>query len=219
MASLEMLKAAFAEAERLGHSWVGPEHGLLAILRGDPADTARLALEEAGLEAERFEQWYVESVGRSDPKPKRDPGRDGISPNPAWYGVLGRAEGLAAGVGVSDVRPVDLLLALLWDTREWLPVTGLGVSREDVAASLGRAGVTLPATPPPDLDRPWRNPVRVDFPMSALGGVVEVLKQRHPPGSGLRWAINHDEAERAWAMAEEGIDLQVIVDQVLEDDA
>src|SRR5947207_10267660 len=58
------------------------------------------------------------------------PKRDGISPNPAWYGVVGRAEGLAAGVGVSDVRPVDLLLALLWDTSEWLPVTELGVSRE-----------------------------------------------------------------------------------------
>jgi hypothetical protein len=213
-----MSKAAFAEAKRLGHSWVGPEHGLLVILRGDPADVARRAVEEAGLDAERFERFYVERIERSDPKPKRDPDRDGISPNPAWYGVVGRAEGLAAGVGVSDVRPVDLLLALLWDTSEWLPVAGLGVSREDVAASLGRSGVTLPATPLPELDRPWRNPVRVDFPMSALGEVVEVLKQRHPPGSGLRWAINHDEAERAWAFAEEGIDLHGIVDQVIADD-
>src|SRR6185436_19309039 len=144
--------------------------------------------------------------------------RDGISPNPAWYGVAGRADGLAASVGVSDVRPVDLLLALLWDTREWLPVTELGISREDVAANLGQAGVTLPAAPLPALDRPWRNPVRVDFPMRALGGVVKVLKQRHPPGSGLRWLINHDQAERAWVIAEEGIDLQVIVDQVVEDD-
>ena len=213
-----MSKAAFAEAQRLGHSWVGPEHGLLAILRGDPTDPARIALEEAGLEADRFERWYEERIERSDPKPKRDPERDGISPNPAWYGVAGRAEGLAAGVGVSDVRPVDLLLALLWDTTEWLPVRGLGISREDVAASLGRSGVTLPATPLPDLDRPLRNPVRVDFPKSALGDVVEILKQRHPPGSGLRWGINHDGAERAWAFAEEGIDLQGIVDEVVADD-
>jgi hypothetical protein len=213
-----MSKAAVAEAQRLGHSWVGPEHGLLAILRGDPVDVARRAVEDAGLDAERFERWYVESIERSDPKPRRDPDRDGISPNPAWYGVAGRAEGLAAGAGVSDVRPVDLLLALLWDTSEWLPVTGLGVSREDVATSLGRSGVTLPAAPLPDLDRPWRNPVRVDFPMSALGQVVEVLRQRHPPGSELRWGINHDEAERAWAFAEEGIDLQGIVDQVIADD-
>jgi len=110
------------------------------------------------------------------------------------------------GAGVSEAQPVDLLLALLWDTREWLPVTELGVSREEVAANLGRSGVTLPATPLLALDRPWRNPVRVDFPMRFLGGVVEVLKQRHPPGYGLRWAINHDEAERAWAMAEEDID-------------
>ena len=211
-----MSRAAFAEAERLGHSWVGPEHGLLAILRGDPADPARLAVEEAGLDAARFERFYVESVERSDPKPKQDPDR-GISPNPAWYGVAGRAEGLAAAAGASDVRPVDLLLALLWDTREWLPVSALGVSREDVAAHLGRSGVTLPASPLPDLDRPWRNPVRVDFPMSALEAVVEVLKQRHPPGSGLRWGINHDEADRAWAFAEEGVDLQGIVDQVVAD--
>ena len=212
-----MSKAAFAEAKRLGHSWVGPEHGLLAILRGDPGGTARMALEEAGLDADQFER-HVERIERSDPKPNRDPAGGGISPNPGWYGAVGRAEGLAAGVGVSDVRPVDLLLALLWHTTEWLPVTGLGVSREDVAASLGRSGVTLPATPLPNLERPWRNPVRVDFPMRALGKVVEVLKERHPPRSGLRWLINHDQAELAWAIAEEGIDLQGIVDQVVADD-
>jgi hypothetical protein len=214
-----MSKAAFAEAKRLGHSWVGPEHGLLAILRGDPADVARRAVEEAGLDAGRFERFYVERIERSAPRPERDPERDGISPNPAWYGVVGRAEGFASALGTGDVRPVDLLLALLWDNREWLPVRELGIAREAVVEALVRAGVRVPAVPLPDLDRPWRNPVRVDFPMSALEGVVEVLKQRHPPGSGLRWAINHDQAERAWAFAEEGIDLHGIIDHDIDDGA
>lgn len=210
-----MSKAAFAEAKRLGHSWVGPEHGLLAILQGDPADAARRAVEEAGLDAERFERCYVERIERSDPKPKRNPERKGTSPNPAWYGVVGRAEGFASAFGTGEVRPVDLLLALLWDNREWLPVTELGIARETVVEALVRAGVTVPAVPMPERDRPFRNPIRVDFPMSALGGVVEQLQQRHPPGSELRWGINHDEAERAWVFAEEGIDLQAIVDQVI----
>ncbi|MCA1845599.1 MAG: Clp protease N-terminal domain-containing protein [Actinobacteria bacterium] len=122
MGSLEMSKAAFAEAKRLGHSWVGPEHGLLAILQGDPADVARRAVEEAGLDSEQFERFYVERVARSDQKPKRDPEREGISPNPAWYGVVGRAEGFASTLGTGEVRPLDLLVALLWDNREWLPI-------------------------------------------------------------------------------------------------
>lgn len=82
-----MSTAAFAEAQRLGHSWVGPEHGLLAILRGDPADVARRAVEDAGLDAERFERRYVELVERSDPKPRRDPTGTAsarIRPGTAW---------------------------------------------------------------------------------------------------------------------------------------
>lgn len=196
-----MSKAAFSEADRLGHSWVGPEHGLLAILRGDPADTARIAVEEAGLDAERFERWYVESVDRSDPKPSRDPDRGGISPNPAWYSVAGRAEGLAAGVGVSDVRPVDLLLALLWDTREWLPVSGLGVSREEVAASLGRSGVYPPshptAGPGPAVAEPCAGGLPYERPRgrrrgaqatppSRIGGAMGHQPRRSRTGLGLR---------------------------------
>jgi hypothetical protein len=41
-------RAAFREAQRLGHEFVGPEHGLLVVARGDPPDAARLALEEVG---------------------------------------------------------------------------------------------------------------------------------------------------------------------------
>jgi hypothetical protein len=213
--SREISKAAFAEAKRLGHAWVGPEHGLLAILMGEPADVARRALEEAGLEAGQFERWYVERIEKSDPKPKRLAEEKGISPNPAWYGVVGRAEGFASTLGTGQVRPVDLLLALLWDNREWLPVTSLGIARETVVEALVRAGVAVPAVPMPELDRPFRNLVRVDFPMSALGRVIESLRERHPPGSGLRWGFNHDEGERAWAFAEEGVDLQTIVDEVI----
>ena len=87
-----MSKAAFAEAKRLGHSWVSPEHGLLAILQGDPADVARRAVEEAGLDAERFERFYVERIERSDPKPKRDPetGRHQPESGLVWRGRPGR---------------------------------------------------------------------------------------------------------------------------------
>lgn len=49
-----------------------PSTGCWPSCGGDPDDAARMAVEEAGLDAERFERWYVESVERSDPKPDPD---------------------------------------------------------------------------------------------------------------------------------------------------
>jgi hypothetical protein len=41
------------------------------------------------------------------------------------------------------------------------------------------------------------------------------LAERHPPGSGPTFGFNYKDDEIAWVRAEDGIDLQRIVDEAL----
>ncbi|HUQ62178.1 MAG TPA: Clp protease N-terminal domain-containing protein [Acidimicrobiales bacterium] len=209
--SILMLQVASVEAVRLDHDYVGPEHGLLAVLRGDPEEAARQALEEAGLTATMVEE-MLSKMQENRPRSALSSGRR--APNPAWYGVAGRAEGFAACLGTGEPRPVDLVLAMLWDTNAWLFAEKQGVSREAVAAALSRRGAQLPSAPPPPLDdREFTQ--KVDFPRARLDAVVALLSERHPPGSGPSFGFNHNGKRSAWAVAEDGIDLQGIVDEVV----
>ncbi len=142
--------ASFHEARRLGHHWVGPEHGLLAILRGNPEDVARRVLEEAGLTAPMVES-HLEGMNRG---PKKGERTSGAVTNPAWHHAYGRAEGLALGLGDGVLQPLHLLLALLWDRWHWQFPEQQGVSREAVVEALRSAGVTLPSAPMPQLELP-----------------------------------------------------------------
>jgi hypothetical protein len=45
--------------------------------------------------------------------------------------------------------------------------------------------------------------------------VLDLLHERHQVGTGPTYGFNHDGAERAWIDAEDGIDLQGIVDSAL----
>ena len=207
--------AAFKEAERLGHGFVGPEHGVLALLRGDPADLARLALEDVGITTESVERLLtrmIEAGPRAIPERATD-----IRPNPAWYRVAGRAEGFAASLGTGDVRPLDLVLALLWSRRPLLDEPA--ASREALVNALARRGAVLPPTPLPELERRLQFTQHVEFPLSRLNRVLALLAERHPAGPGPTYGFNHDGAERAWVDAEDGIDLQGIVDSAVAQDS
>ena len=57
---------AGAVARRLEHSWIGPEHVLLALF--DEPSTATQALEELGVTREQVEE-AARAHGRSDPPP------------------------------------------------------------------------------------------------------------------------------------------------------
>lgn len=203
--------AAFKEAERLGHDFVGPEHGVLAILRGDPTDLARLALEDVGITTDSVERLLGRMLD-ADPRaiPERAPG---ISSNPAWYRVIGRAEGFAASVGTGSVRQLDLVLALLWSRRPLLDQPA--PSREALVEALAERGASLPPTPLPELERQPRFTQNVEFHRRYLAPVLALLHERHPVGGVPTYGFNHDGAERAWVNAEDGIALQAIVDSAV----
>ena len=90
--------------------------------------------------------------------------RDGISLSPAAYALIGRAEGLAAGLGADAVTAEHVLLALIWrPERDW-PLALAGTTREAVDERLQARGVRLPIELPPSQERPAGAEQRVYFP-------------------------------------------------------
>ena len=202
------------EARRLGQHWMGPEHTLLGILRGDPEDVARRALEQAGVDAAMVERWIIR-MDTAAPAAAKPEGESGVRPNPRWYTIDGRAEGMAAALGAEGAGSVPFLLALLWDQRRWHLTEEPGVSREAIVGALAELGVPLPAAPLPDLERKLNFTQYVEFPRGKASEVLELLAERHPPGSGPTFGFNYKDDEIAWVRAEDGIDLQGIVDEAL----
>jgi hypothetical protein len=73
----------------------------------------------------------------------------------------------------------------------------------------------LPAGPLPELERKLNFTQYVEFSRSKTSEVLQLLAERHPPGSGSTFGFNHKDDEIAWVRAEDGIDLQGIVDEAL----
>jgi len=209
---MRLLKMGADEAIRLGQHWMGPEHTLLGILRGDPDDTARRALEQAGVDAAMVEGW----IARMDTNKEKDPEKSGVKPNPRWQTIEGRAEGIAVALGAEKAETVHFLLATLWDNRRWSLTETPGVTREAIVAALAEMGATLPAAPLPELERKLDMTQYVEFPRSATDRVLKLLVERHPPGPhGPSFGFNYKDDETAWVRAEDGIDVQGIVDEAL----
>lgn len=206
---MRLLKIGADEATRLGQHWMGPEHTLLGILRGDPEDVARRALEQAGVDAAMVESW----ITRMDTGGGEE--TSGVKPNPRWYTIEGRAEGMAAALGATEAGTVHFLLAVLWDQRRWSLTEAPGVSREAIISALAELGATLPAGPMPELEGKRDFTQYVEFPRARTSEVLQRLAERHPPGSGPTFGFNYKDDETAWVRAEDGIDLQGIVDEAV----
>ncbi|WP_107654359.1 Clp protease N-terminal domain-containing protein [Nocardia suismassiliense] len=204
---MDLLNIGADEALRLNHGWIGPEHTLLGVLRGDSNDVARQALEQAGIDAVTVET-RLRAI---------DSGAtvDGLSPNPRWHTVRGRAEGIAYGLGATEPDTVHFLLAVLWDSRRWLLPDTSEATRAAIVAALSSLGVELPRAPLPELEPSVRMATYVEFPRRATDDVIALLVARHPPGSGPQWGFNYKNDEIAWARAETGIDLHGIVEEAL----
>jgi ATP-dependent Clp protease ATP-binding subunit ClpA len=196
------------EARRLEHSWIGPEHVLLALFAEPSPATG--ALEELGVTRDLVEE---AARRRSDPPPPPyEPGQN-LSPNPAWYKLTGCAKGLALAAGRRRPDPEHLLLAMVYGEDAVAPLLRrVGASEQALLEALARRGVQVPAVDPP-VYRPWRGRRRVEVTEAELKPVIDVLTERHPPGSEWRWGFNWLPADpggprRARVDGEEGIDLE-----------
>jgi hypothetical protein len=132
--------------------------------------------------------------------------RDHVEPNPATYALMGRADGLAAGLGAEQASPEHVLLSIIWDPRTTTTsvLDRLGTKREDIVDRLTDLGAPLPPIGPPPLDETrWGEPVVI--PIEQLQALTAELPGLLPPGTPF--GFNHDEKEHAWLNAGEAIDL------------
>jgi hypothetical protein len=206
-----LLASAFDEAKALGSSWVGPEDFLLAILASKEACPATATLTHFGVTHEAFARDLIATV--YDP-PVDPPGEDD-SPelNPAAHELMGRAEGLAIGLGAPAVTLEHVLIAYVWDDSGQMEV-GFGVEREAVIEHLRALGVQVPATALPA--RPPPQGRRVFVPYDHFDAILEKLQERLPANSGF--GLNWDPpSSRAWVSAHADVDLAEHVNAVLAD--
>jgi ATP-dependent Clp protease ATP-binding subunit ClpA len=199
------------QAVRLGHTYIGDEHYLLALLA--TPSIASETLEELGITHERVAE-HVRGRGPYAGGSDSEPRRRVLHHTPAAYGLTGRAEAFAATARASKPRPEHWLQAIVWsDAGSAVSILHhLGASQLAVLDGLRRRGVAVPEVEPP-LYRPWRGTETVEVSEDEGRPLLKLLRERHPPGSEWRWGTNwkSDEPLRVRVMAEEGIDLQALV--------
>lgn len=208
-----MLAAAADQARRLDHGWVGTEHYLLALLAEPSVATKVLA--ELGITYQRFDDYVRTRLhDRESPPPRYEHGK-GLSPSAGADKLQARAEGLAFAFGHRWPAPEHFLLAMVYDDHGMAgSLHHLGATQPAILEALGRRGVRLPEVDPP-LYRPWRGHHRVEVDEAELKPLIDLLLQRHPPGSQWRWGFNWlpGVPRRARVDAEEGIDLDAVLAQ------
>jgi hypothetical protein len=207
-----LLYGAGREADALGIGWIGPDEFLLALLAANDRSPALIALEDCGIRHDEFADAVKRSIDEADPPvdDSRDDG--GRTLNPAAHELIGRAEGVAAGLGASAVSREHVLIAYLWDTSSDELEMLCGVTREEVMERLRSLGVQTPSGPLPPF--PVRRPqTKVFVPYADLMPVVSALTARLPRDASF--GFNEDGKSRAWVSADSEIDLQGEVAAVL----
>jgi hypothetical protein len=191
---------------RLRSAVIGPEEYVLAILHPEAGDSvAAQALRDCGIAREAFADLTM-------PKRTRKEIHGGPQLNPAAYRLEGLAEGIAAGLGATELRAEHVLLAFLWEPyfSHWI-FDKLGSSRELVRARLAELGVDLPQSevPPPD---PRRWGPTVEVPLDELWILLRELGNVLPERAQFRF--NHDRV-KGWIEATEGVDLALYLPRAL----
>jgi catechol 2,3-dioxygenase-like lactoylglutathione lyase family enzyme len=203
----ELHGAVFEMAKALHRQVASDELFLLALTELDPSTPARRALEAAGITADRLRPLVRTEGDETAPAP------DHLGYSPAYYSMLGRVDAFAACLGDGRVTPEHVLLALLWDadSQSSQLLHHLGVSAGAVVDRLGNLGVPVPASRPPEHE-PVPFGEEVWFDRDQVEKVVDLLRLRLGPGT--HWGFNY-EGDRAYAVAEVGVDLAALVAEAL----
>ena len=124
------LALAQDEAIRFGHNWIGTEHLMLGLLRGEGVVRAALTSLGVGLEAAR--EAVLKSVPRGDATSNE------ITLAPRTKSIIDRAQGMSRERGNAPITPVLLLLALIDDADGvgTQVLTQLGATPEKIRAAL-----------------------------------------------------------------------------------
>jgi hypothetical protein len=208
--AIMIMKAAFDEARQLNQGWVGPEHLLLAIL--NEPNLASELLAALGVTHDRLKEHITTLRPDPDvafPKARSDPGM-----NPAAYGLMGWAAGFAAAARISSPRSEHWLIAFLYASdRGAMWLHPFGVTARAVTDALAARGIAVPEFPAPE-HKPWRDGHMTYVSMKELQPILDVLSEKHPPGSEWRWGFNTvGKPQRGRVHAEEGIDLAAVITQ------
>jgi ATP-dependent Clp protease ATP-binding subunit ClpA len=197
-------REAAREARRLGHTMLGEEHYLLAILAAAPDSAAAAVLEDCGLTATAIENWLAEKKW-----PRRPAPGSFVKVGPRAGRLRARAEGLAAGIGEPGPTPEHLLLAFVWDGLSVNLVDRAGVTREAVVTALASRGVDVPSVPLPPALAERERQQEVVIPRSESEAVVSYLGTLCEP---MAMAWRHLDAYRTWIAADDSLgDLSELV--------
>lgn len=137
----------------------------------------------------------AEALTRAEPQP------DGLPDS-------GLAAGHAAAAGRERPASEDWLLAMMYVDQGVLSILhSLGATQTAMLDGLRRRGLRIPSFDPPAY-LPWRGHRQVEVSEKELTGMIELLSERHPPGSKWRWGFNwlkrkRGEPRRAWIGCEE----------------
>ena len=192
-------------------NWLGAEHYLLAVLAEPGVATevmADLDVTHEGVAGQlaRINTFKGRRIRYLESK--------GISTNPRAHDVSGWATGFAAAAGRKVPSREDWLLATLYEGGGIVSTVlrELGVSAAAVVDAMRQRGVRTPDFNP-DVDRPWQGHHEVEVAKSEWEKVVDVLNEKIPQGSSLRWGFNsrRDRPGKIQFVAEDGIDLDAIV--------
>jgi hypothetical protein len=136
-----VLHDSFAEAQRLGHQWVGPEHVLLAILDDLRPSVARTVLNELGATHQAAESWFLASLLVGSPAVRSKIADRVTRPAPIFYEIQGWIAGYGAATGTPQSAETALVCLCSFHPAV---VSGIADAR-DVVEALAVRGVLVPS--------------------------------------------------------------------------